>query len=424
MHMNAEILKVLLVEDSPTDAFLSREELAMPAAWGRFEVVHVETFAEAGEQMRAQSFDAILLDLNLPDSDGFETFERLHGATPDIAIIVLSGQNDEMLATRAVKAGAQDYMVKGQRGLLPRVVHYAIERNRAQLERRRFEEQLVQAHKLEMVGRLSAGVAHDFNNILSVIMGYNDLILGRVEDDDCLCGYAEEIRHAAQLASGLTRQLLIFSRSERLEPAILDLNDVIRDMDRMLRRLAGEDIEFTLRLDETIGHVHADSGFIGQVIMNLVVNARDAMPGGGSLMIETENVVVSRGGTLDGGSALAPGPYVMFSVRDTGCGLSDAVRARIFEAFFTTKEKDQGTGLGLAICQNVIEQSGGYISVESELGKGTIFRVYLPRVGEKEVRFTSDEGDFAAASEEEAIFLPKPYTPTALTRKVRETLSR
>jgi len=389
MSLSAAISKILLVEDSPTDAFLAREELEASSASGSFDIAHTETLAEARELLREEKFDAIVLDLNLPDSDGFETFELLRDAAPDVALIVFSGQDDEELAMRAVKTGAQDYVVKGQRGLLPRVVRYAIERNRAQLERRQFEEQLVQAHKLEMVGRLSAGVAHDFNNILSVIMGYNDLILSRVENDDALRGYAEEVRHAAQLASGVTRQLLIFSRRERLEPLFLDLNDVIRGMERMLRRLAGENIDFTLALEEEIGRVHADPSFIGQVIMNLVVNARDAMPGGGSLVIGTGRVVVEPGDALGKNPGLAPGAYAMFSVRDTGCGIPEAVRTHMFEAFFTTKEKDQGTGLGLAICQNVIEQSGGAISVESEPGQGAVFRVYLPLAEERKARFAS-----------------------------------
>jgi signal transduction histidine kinase len=384
--MNAEILRVLLVEDSPTDAFLAREELAQPAAWGSFDVARAETLEEALERLGEQTFDAIVLDLNLPDCDGFETFERLRAGAPDTALVVLSGQDDELLATRAVKAGAQDYVVKGQGGLLPRVVHYAIERNRAQLERRRFEEQLVQARKLEMVGRLSAGVAHDFNNILSVIMGYNDLILSLVEEDEALRGYAEEIRHSAQLASGLTRQLLIFSRREELAPTLVDLNDVLRDMERMLRRLAGTDVDFALSLDDTIGRVHADSGFIGQVIMNLVVNARDAMPGGGALTIGTETVLLRPGDALVTGAGLAPAPHAVIPVRDTGQGIAAEVRERIFEAFFTTKEKDQGTGLGLAICQNIVEQSGGAIAVESSPGCGTTFRVHLPIVPEREER--------------------------------------
>jgi signal transduction histidine kinase len=380
--MRAEVIKVLLLEDSPSDTFLVCEELSVPAIWGAFNVEHVETLADALAVLATAEFDAIVLDLNLPDSDGFETFTRLYGAVPDTAVIVLSGQDDELLATRAVKAGAQDYVVKGQGGLLPRVVRYAVERTRAQVERRKLEEQFVQAHKMEMVGRLSAGVAHDFNNILSVIMGYNDLMLSRFDPEDSMRNHAEEIQHAAERAAALTRQLLIFSRQETLEPSILNVNDVIRGMDKMLRRLAGEDIEFVLHLEDRIGRIHADSGFIGQILMNLVVNARDAMPNGGKLRIETAQMKIGAGATATAGSFSrpVPGSYAVLSVIDTGCGMTDAVRSRIFEAFFTTKDKDQGTGLGLAICQNIVEQSGGHISVESEPGRGATFRIFFPLV--------------------------------------------
>jgi PAS domain S-box-containing protein len=246
-------------------------------------------------------------------------------------------------------------------------------------ERRDLEAQLIEAQKMEVIGQLAGGVAHDFNNILAVIMGYSDLAMQKHGIGEVLKGYLETIRSAAERAAGLTRQLLIFSRKQTVQPVVLDLNEVIKDLDKMLRRLIDENIEMTILPGARIGRVKADSGYVGQVLMNLVVNARDAMPNGGKLTIATENV------TLDEAFARAhtgaiPGDYVMFSVCDSGTGMTDEVKARLFEAFFTTKPKGKGTGLGLATCQTIVQQSSGYIGVYSEMGKGTTFQIYFPRI--------------------------------------------
>jgi hypothetical protein len=246
-------------------------------------------------------------------------------------------------------------------------------------ERRLLEAQLIEAQKMEVIGQLAGGVAHDFNNILAVIMGYSDLAMQKLGIGDTLKGYLETIRSAAERAAGLTRQLLIFSRKQTVQLVVLDLNEVIQDLDKMLRRLIDENIEMTILPGASIGRVKADSGYVGQVLMNLVVNARDAMPNGGKLTIATSNV------TLDKDYARAhpgavPGNYVMFSVCDTGTGMTEEVKARLFEAFFTTKPKGKGTGLGLATCQTIVQQSSGHITVYSEMGKGTKFEIYFPRV--------------------------------------------
>jgi PAS domain S-box-containing protein len=248
-------------------------------------------------------------------------------------------------------------------------------------ERNQLEAQIIEVQKMEVVGQLASGVAHDFNNILGVIMGYSDLLMEKIGPDSPLCKLVKEIRHASDRAAGLTRQLLVFSRKQTVQPVVLDLNVVVQDMDKMLRRLIGEHIEISMVTEAQIGHVLADAGYVGQVLMNLVINARDAMPKGGKLAIATRNV------TLDENYAhthknVRPGNYVMLSVSDTGTGMTDEVKARIFEAFFTTKPAGKGTGLGLATCQTIAEQCAGHISCSSELGQGTTFRVYFPQVDE------------------------------------------
>jgi CheY-like chemotaxis protein len=241
---------------------------------------------------------------------------------------------------------------------------------------------LQQAQKLESVGRLAGGVAHDFNNLLTVINGYSGLLLKRLDHpNDPLENGLEQIRQAGERAAGLTQQLLAFSRHQLIEPRPLSANAVLADAERMLQRIVGEDIEFITRLHASPGLVMADPVQIHQVLMNLVVNARDAMPNGGKVIIETMNVDVDeryRAPHLE----LAPGPYVLLSVTDTGIGMDEPTRLRVFEPFFTTKEKGIGTGLGLSTVYGIVRQAGGCISVYSEPGLGTTFKVYLPRLAE------------------------------------------
>jgi CheY-like chemotaxis protein len=232
---------------------------------------------------------------------------------------------------------------------------------------------------MEVIGQLAGGVAHDFNNILGVIMGYSELIMSELGPDSPLRNFTEEIQHAAERATGLTRQLLVFSRKQTVQPVVLDLNEVVKDLDKMLRRLIDENIEMTIVPGKPIGRIKADPGYVGQVLMNLVVNARDAMPNGGKLTVATNNVTLDESYTRAHAGTM-PGDYVMLSVSDTGTGMTDEVKAHLFEAFFTTKPKGKGTGLGLATCQTIVQQSGGHIGVYSEMGKGTTFKVYLPRV--------------------------------------------
>jgi len=250
--------------------------------------------------------------------------------------------------------------------------------NRDITERRQLEQQLLLSQRLEAVGKLSGGIAHDFNNILGVIIGYSEALQETIGADDPMREAVDEIEKAGQRAAALTQQLLAFSRKQVLEPKILDLNSIVADVEKMLRRLIGADVELEIISDPTIGKVKADRGQIEQVILNLAVNARDAMQQGGRLKIETRNA------DLDANDSrrkryVVPGHYVMLQVSDTGMGMSAEVQSHIFEPFYTTKEQGKGTGLGLATVYGVIKQSGGYIWLESEIEKGSTFQVYLPR---------------------------------------------
>jgi two-component system, cell cycle sensor histidine kinase and response regulator CckA len=251
-------------------------------------------------------------------------------------------------------------------------------------ERLHLENQLRQAQKLESIGRLAGGVAHDFNNLLTVINGYSDFLTTGLDRTSPLWFSANEIRKAGERAASLTKQLLAFSRKQVIEPKRLDLNTTIRDSERMLQRLIGEDIALVTRLDPTLGQVMADPEQVHQVMMNLVVNARDAMPDGGSLDISTVNVDLTENEASIQPDA-KPGRYVVMMLTDSGTGMDEKTRQRIFEPFFTTKAPDKGTGLGLSTVYGIVQQSGGWIDVSSELGVGTSFKLYLPRIGEGSV---------------------------------------
>jgi len=290
---------------------------------------------------------------------------------------------------RALEQGNFDYPLTADGGDEVAQVTRAFDGMRTTLQknaaqRQELEEQLRQSQKMEAMGRLAGGVAHDFNNLLTVIKGHSDLLLDRMDPNEPLRGSSQQIAKAADRAAALTRQLLIFSRKQVLQPKILDLNATVSEMGKLLKRLVREDIEYTFRPGDSLGALKADPGQIEQVLMNLIVNACDAMPGGGKLAVETYN--------FDVGEELAAarpllrvGEYVVLAVSDTGCGMDADTKAHVFEPFFTTKEAGKGTGLGLATVYGVVKQSNGHVWVDSEPGKGARFEIYLPRAEEQEM---------------------------------------
>ena len=259
------------------------------------------------------------------------------------------------------------------------------------------EGQILQAQKMESFGRLAGGAAHDFSNMLTPIMSYAGLVARTLPPDSSLQIYMQEIQKAAERAGDLTRQLLAFFRRQIVEPRVLSLNDLILNMDKMLRRLIGEHIELVTLPARDLGLIKVDPGQIEQVLVNLVVNARDAMRDGGKLIIETANVSLDEDYIAQRPEATA-GDHVMLRVRDSGIGMTDEVKARVFEPFFTTKEADKGTGLGLSTCYGIVAKSGGHITVDSEPGRGSTFKIYLPK---------AKEAPGLLASPDDPGFLPK-----------------
>ena len=307
-----------------------------------------------------------------PDGDVPTLLEALNELSPEAAVKLLRRHRKKDGTLIDVDVSSREVFFSGRRGRLVLATDIT--------ERQHLEDQFRQAQKMEAIGRLAGGIAHDFNNMLTAIIGYSDLLLGQVSDQK-LRNEIEEILSAGHRAAGLTRQLLTFSRRQLLQPVLLDLNEVVANIEKMLRRMIGEDLDFVTVAKPGLGTVKADRGQIEQILMNLAVNSRDAMPGGGKLTIETANVELNESYAITH-PEVNPGHYVLLAVSDTGHGIDAHTQTQIFEPFFTTKEQGKGTGLGLSTVYGIVKQSGGYISVYSEPGHGATFKIYLPRVDE------------------------------------------
>ena len=367
-----QAVEVLLVEDNPADVLLIREALG-DTTLAKFNITHIERLSEIRDRLRSGSYDVVLIDLELPDSHGLDTYRQVRTCAGGLPIIVLTGSDDEAMGISALREGAQEYLVKGQLSerSLARALRYAI-------EKKNIEERLRQAQKMEAIGQLAAGVAHDFNNILTVIQGRANLLLMSSDASGAMMAESvQEIRTAAERAANLTRQLLTFSRQRVMQARALDLNETVGSIAKMLRRILDEGIHLELQLGAELPAVEADVGMMEQVVLNLAINARDAMPSGGKLTVQTALAEIAPGDTARHVDAYA-GRFVCLSVADTGCGMSAEVTARIFEPFFTTKDVGKGTGLGLATVFTIAQQHRGWIEVRSRVGTGTTFEIYFP----------------------------------------------
>lgn len=362
---------------------VAQEELFSLIAENAADMIAVVT-ADGKRLYNSPSYQK-LLGYSLDELEKTSAYEQIH--PDDIAAVTVAAQEARTTGVGRrleyrVRHKSGEWRVLESTASAVRNAEGTVEKlvivNRDITERRELEQQLVLSQRLEAVGKLSGGIAHDFNNLLGVIIGYSEALQQNIGPENPLREAIDEIQKAGQRAATLTQQLLAFSRKQVLAPKVLDLNSIVEDMQKMLRRLIGEDIELKFNMPVDLGRVKADRGQLEQVILNLAVNARDAMPKGGELKIETANAQLDEK-DVSRHRYVTPGHYVMLKVSDTGIGMDAKTQSHIFEPFFTTKEKGKGTGLGLATVYGIVKQSGGYIWLESELGKGTTFRIFLAR---------------------------------------------
>ena len=377
-------LRILHLEDDPLDAELITTTLMEGNIPCESQLVDTpQAFLAALKERR---MDLILADYSIPGFDGMTALTMARQHCPDVPFLFVSATIGEELAIDAMHQGATDCVLKQRLGRLVPSVQRALrelddraERKRAEEALRQSEKQFRQSQKMEAVGRLAGGIAHDFNNLLTVIMGYSHVLFTELGPQHPLRGKIEETLKAGERAATLIRQLLTFSSKQSLAPKILSLNTAVTSLESLLRRLIGEDIKLISQLDPTNGQLHADQAQLEQVLVNLVVNARDAMPNGGTLTIETARVELTRTPVYHL-TPLLPGHYVRLSVSDTGCGMDRKTQSHIFEPFFTTKAEGKGSGLGLSTVFGIVTQCGGAIDVTSRVGHGTRFDLYFPSV--------------------------------------------
>jgi signal transduction histidine kinase len=377
-------LRLLHLEDDPVDAELITTTLIEGGIPCQSQIVDTrQAFVAALKEGR---MDLILADYSIPGFDGMTALTLARQHCPDVPFLFVSATIGEELAIDAMHQGATDYVLKQRLGRLVPSVQRALreledraERKRAEEALRQSEKQFRQSQKMEAVGRLAGGIAHDFNNLLTVIMGYSQVLLTELGPQHPLRGKIEETLKAGERAATLIRQLLTFSSKQSLDPKVLSLNTAVTSLESLLRRLIGEDIQLVSQLDPTNGRLRADQAQLEQILVNLVVNARDAMPKGGTLTIETARVELTRSPVYHL-TPLPPGPYVRLAVSDTGCGMDRKTQSHIFEPFFTTKGEGKGSGLGLSTVFGIVTQCGGAIDVTSRVGHGTRFDLYFPSI--------------------------------------------
>jgi len=391
-------LRVLFVEDQEKDVELLARELRR----GGYDLVpdRVDTPEGFTAALDRQEWDLILCDYRMPRFSTVTALAMTKERKVDIPFIVVSGTIGEETAVEALRAGAHDFMSKDHLTRLLPAIDRELREAASRAERRKLELQYHQAQKLEAVGHFAGGIAHDFNNLLTVISGYVELAILRLPEGDTTRRHLTEVREASERAATLVRQIASFSRQQVVEHRVFDLNTVMARMDRLLLRVLGEDIDFDMDLDAKSAWILGDPGQTEQVLMNLVVNARDAMPNGGRLQIGTAAEELDEG---DPHCALGlhPGPHVLLTVSDDGTGMDAETMAHAFEPFFTTKAEGKGTGLGLATVHGIVQRCGGAVFISSEPGLGTTFRIYFPaaEAGEEASGLPRDAGKAVGGSE-------------------------
>jgi len=370
-------LRLLVVEDSAEDAELLVRALCKAGYNVRHERVDSrESLLRALEQ----PWDLVISDHSMPGFSGIAALQTVRERHSDVPFIFLSGTIGEDVAVEAMRVGAQDYIMKGNLARLVPAIERELREARNRAEQKRTELRVRQLEKFEAIGKLAGGIAHDFNNVIGAIMGWAELGSDEVPDGSRAKKFFQQIRAQSERAAALTRQLLAYARRQTLEPRTINLNQLIGEATPLLQKAIGEQIEMKFVLASDLQMVRADQSQLEQVLMNLCFNARDAMPSAGQLLIETKNVRLDE--TYSERHEYAkPGEYVSLSVSDTGIGMPPEVLGHIFEPFFTTKEVGRGTGLGLATAYGIVKQHDGLIEVYSELGKGSIFQVFLPASG-------------------------------------------
>ena len=376
--MPEEKLHILLIDDDEDD-YLITEDLLYDIGEQHYKLDWVSTYLEATDVIARKEHDVYLVDYRLGQETGLDVLRWAVANGIDTPFILLTGQGDHRVDLDAMEAGAADYLVKGQMDarLLERSIRYAIERHRGQKAQAQLENELRQSQKMEAIGHMAGGIAHDFNNILTAIMSYASLAKREIEPHSNVYQRLVGIEETSMRGANLTGQLLTFARRQVTVPRMVNLNDVVLNLDKLLRRLITADIELVILPSSDLASIKVDPSQLEQILINLVVNARDAMSSGGKLTISTNQVMI------DGELAkqfvdVDQGEYVVLAVGDNGVGMSEEVKSRIFEPFFTTKELGKGTGLGLATCYGIVKQSNGHIDVESEPGVGTTFNIYFP----------------------------------------------
>lgn len=380
---------ILCLEDCEDDRKLLEVILAREGL--NCDFTHSASREEFEGALAQKTFDLIISDFSLPSYDGLSALAAARKVQEQTPFIFLSGTIGEDRAIESLESGATDYVLKDRKKRLVSAVRRALLESQERTERKKLENQLRHAQKMEAVGHLAGGIAHDFNNLLAVIQYNADLALLKENTlDSETRENISQISAAAEQASNLTRQLLAFSRKQAMRPAPVNLMDVISNLTKMLKRVIGERILLQCAYGRYVPFVHADVGMMEQVLLNLVVNARDAMPDGGQLLISTKKLYVDSKYIPPESEAQA-GEFICLRVRDTGCGIAPENLARIFEPFFTTKDVGKGTGLGLATVYGIVEQHGGWIRVSSRVGMGTVFRIFLPAIKSPTMKATLPE---------------------------------